>query len=260
MKELKLLVLADVCGEETVKALTKALPALKREKGADLVLVNAENAANDNGSHPALCEALLESGADVLTGGNHTLKKQEMHDYLENHPRVLRPENLSRPSPGQGHVIVEVRGVRVLVLNLLGQAFLSGSQNPFFSADALLEKRRGEYDLAVCDFHGEATAEKGAFARDFDGKFSAVFGTHTHVPTADLQILKGGTAFITDLGMCGARESVLGVKTEESIRRFRTGEPLNYRPAQGEIVLMGALFTVGWDGRCQSAERIEKTL
>lgn len=260
MKELNVLSLADVCGEEAVKALAKALPSLKRETNADLVLVNAENAANDNGSHPALCEVLLESGADVLTGGNHTLKKQEMHDWIENHPRVLRPENLSRPAPGAGHVIVEVRGVRVLVANLLGQAFLSGSQNPFLSADALLEKRRGEYDLAVCDFHGEATAEKGAFARDFDGKFSVVFGTHTHVPTADLQILNGGTAFVTDLGMCGARESVLGVKTEESIRRFRTGEPLNYRPASGGIVLMGALFTVAENGTCLAARRIEKNI
>ncbi len=260
MKTIQILVLADVCGEAAVTALCRALPSLRSEYKADLILVNAENAANDNGSHPALCEALLESGADVLTGGNHTLKKNEMHDYLDNHPRALRPENLSRPSPGQGHAIVEVRGVRVLVANFLGQAFLSGSSNPFLSADELFARRQGEYDVAVCDFHGEATAEKGAFARDFDGKFAAVFGTHTHVPTADLQILKGGCAFITDLGMCGARESVLGVKPEESIRRFRTGKPLNYHPAQGEIVLMGALFTVGEDGKCLAARRIEKNI
>ena len=257
MKTVKLLFLADVCGEAALSAVCRTLPVLKRDTGADLVIVNAENCADDNGAHPALCEALFDAGADVLTGGNHTLKKPEMRDWLDDHPRALRPINLSHPTGGEGAVIVEVEGLRVLVANFLGQAFLSGTSNPFDAADRLFSEKRGAFDLAVCDFHAEATAEKGAFARDFDGRFSVVVGTHTHVPTADLQILPRGTGFVTDLGMCGARESVLGVRIEESIRRFRTGEPLRYRPATGEVVLMGALFTVGEDGRCLSAERIE---
>ncbi|MBP3685777.1 MAG: YmdB family metallophosphoesterase [Clostridia bacterium] len=258
MKTVKLLFLADVCGEAALSALCRALPDLRRETKANLVIVNAENCADDNGAHPALCEALFDAGADVLTGGNHTLKKPEMRDWLDDHPRALRPINLTHPTEGEGSVIVEAGGLRVLVANFLGQAFLSGTDNPFEAADRLLEKACGDYDVAVCDFHAEASAEKGAFARDFDGRFSVVVGTHTHVPTADLQILPHSTGFVTDLGMCGARESVLGVKIEESIRRFRTGEPLRYRPATGEVVLMGALFDVAEDGRCLTAERIER--
>lgn len=260
MNTVKLLFLADVCAEAALSAVCRALPALKRQTKADLVIVNAENCADDNGAHPALCEALFDAGADVLTGGNHTLKKPEMREYLDNHPRALRPENLSRESVGGGHVLVHAGGLRVLVANFLGQAFLSGADNPFFSADALLQEQAGRYDLAVCDFHAEATAEKGAFAHDFCGKFSVIVGTHTHVPTADLQILGGRTGFVTDLGMCGARDGVLGVKVEESVRRFRTGKPLRYTPAAGEIVLMGALFTVAEDGTCLYAERVEKHL
>lgn len=260
MKSLRVLFFADVCGEAATTALCRNLRALRAEYAADLVVVNAENASDDNGAHPALCEELLFAGADVLTGGNHTLKKKEMCDYLDARACVLRPQNLTDCTHGSGHVIVETGGVRVLVANFLGQAFLSGADNPFFSADRLLEACEGRYDLALCDFHGEATAEKGAFARDFDGRFSVVVGTHTHVPTADLCVLPKGTGFLTDLGMCGARESVLGVAVEESVRRFRTGERLNYRPAKGEIVLMGACFHLDGDGRTLEACRVEKTV
>ncbi|MBR6529904.1 MAG: YmdB family metallophosphoesterase [Clostridia bacterium] len=258
MKQANILVFADVCGERALVALCRQLPALRREYKADLVIVNAENASNEGNCHPALCEALFDAGADVLTGGNHTLKQAEMHVYLDNHPRALRCENLSAPAAGMGHVVVETAGFRILVTSMLGQAFLSGADNPFTACDRLLEAQKGKYDFAVCDFHGEATAEKSAFAHDFDGKFAVVFGTHTHVPTADLQILEGGTAFITDLGMCGAKDSVLGVDTAASIRRFRQGPPLDYIPATGKTVLMGALFTVGENGKTISAERIEK--
>ncbi len=258
MKTIRILFLADVCGEEATSVLCRNLASLRQETAADLVVVNAENCADDNGAHPALCEELFRHGADVLTGGNHTLKKPEMHVFSDNHPRALRPINLARGAAGAGAVCVTVKGVRVLVANFIGQAFLSGTDNPFFAADRLLSDKAGSFDVAVCDFHGEATAEKGAFARDFDGRFSVVVGTHTHVPTADLQILPKGTGFVTDLGMCGARESVLGVRVEESVRRFRTGEPLRYRPASGETVLMGALFAVDESGRCLVAERVEK--
>lgn len=260
MKHTNLLFFADVCGEAATSALCLRLPALKRAHKADFVFVNAENNDNTGFCHPALCEALFEAGADVLTGGNHTLKLPEMAPFLDNHPRALRPENLAGTHPGQGHVIVEKDGVRVLVLNLLGQAFLSGANNPFFITEELLKKADGKYDLAVCDFHAEATAEKGAFFHAFDGKFSAVVGTHTHVPTADLQISRKGTAFITDLGMCGAKRSVLGVKCEESIRRFVTGEKLRYVPAAGPVVLMGAVFTFDETGACTRACRIEEVV
>lgn len=260
MNTVRILALADVCGEEALSSLCRALPSLRAKYRADLILVNAENAANDNGAHPALCDALFEAGADVLTGGNHTLKRSEMRDYLDNHPRALRPENLKNTPFGAGRVTVTINGVRVMVTNFLGQAYLSGTENPFVCADKLLEDAAGSYDVAVCDFHAEATAEKGAFAREFDGKFAVVYGTHTHVATADLQILKEGSAFITDLGMCGAKESVLGVATEESIRRFRTGEPLRYRPAKGELVAMGAVFEVSEQGRCISCFRTEDAI
>lgn len=260
MNTVRILFLADVCGEAAASALCGALPGLRRRLGADLVLVNAENAANENGVLPALCEALFFAGADVITGGNHTLKHAEMRAYLDNHPRALRPENLVRADCGSGHVTVTLGDLRILVANFMGTVFLSGAENPFFSCDALLTRERGKYDFAVCDLHAEATAEKGAFARDFAKEFSAIVGTHTHVPTADLTILDGRCGFITDLGMCGARESVLGVKIEESVRRFRTGEKLRYIPAAGKTVLMGALFEIEKNGVCIRAERIEETV
>ena len=258
---MKILFLGDVCGERAAGALCRLLPKLKQETGADLVLVNAENACDENGTLPALCEELFFAGADVLTGGNHTLRNRPMRAYLDDHPRALRPENLRAPAAGSGHVIAEVFGVRVLVLNLLGTAFLSGAgSSPFACAEEILTREAGNYDLAVCDLHAEATAEKGAFARHFDGRIAAVAGTHTHVPTADLCILPRGTGFVTDLGMCGAAESVLGVCVEESVRRFVTGEPLNYRPARGNISVQGALFTALPGAGCVACERVFRTL
>ncbi len=258
MEPITVLFFADVCSERATAALCRALPHLRARYQADLIVVNAENSCDSNGTMPGLCEELFFAGADVLSGGNHTLKNPEMADYLDNHPRALRPRNLATQS-GAGQVIVDVRGVRVLVANFMGQAYLSTPQNPFVCADELFEETAGKWDVALCDLHAEATAEKGAFFHAFKDRFSVVVGTHTHVPTDDLQV-KDGCGFITDLGMCAPAESVLGVRVEESIRRFRTGEPLRYRPASGKIVLMGACFRLGTDGRCISAERIRETV
>ncbi len=244
METLRILFLGDVCGAFGVKALCAHLPALRRETGAELVVVNAENAAPSNGITKAVAEELFFAGADVLTGGNHSFRKKESYEFLDSEPRVLRPANFPATAPGVGYGIYPCANYRVLVLNLMGNAFLDPTQNIFECADAVLAREAGAYDFAVCDLHAEATAEKGAFARDFDGRFAAIVGTHTHIPTADAQILPGGSAFVTDLGMCGPEVSVLGVRVQDSITRFRTRLPVYYAEGEGDALIQGVFVRV----------------
>lgn len=242
MATLRILCLGDVVGKTGVTALCAHLGALKQACGADFALVNAENAARGGGLTREIAEALLLAGADVLTGGNHSFRRHEIYEYLDEAQRVLRPANYPAAAPGMGYCVLPCQGFRLLVLNVQGTAFLEPLQSPFECADAILLREQGKFDFAVADFHGEATAEKGAFARDFDGKLHVIVGTHTHVPTADLQILPGGAGFITDLGMCAAGLSVLGVRVEDSVRRFRTRLPVSYAEGEGKTLLQGALF------------------
>ena len=253
----RLLAVGDVVSERGVDMLARALPELKRQREIDFAVVNGEN-ADGVGIHPRQADAIFAAGADVITLGNHTWNRLQIAKYLENHERILRPANYTRQVPGRGFGVFEApSGVRVGVLNLIGRTSMDPNfDNPFPTAQRLL--RDADCDIAVADFHAEATSEKGAMAWYLDGKLSALWGTHTHVPTADLQILPGGTGFVTDLGMTGPVRSVLGIRPELAINRFLGGLPARYESAPGPCKLESVLFTIDVDTRrCVALERVD---
>ena len=261
MKEqtFKILAIGDVVGEAGTAFLEKRLPALKAEHRPELVIVNGENACRNNGLDPAGAERIFAAGADLITTGNHVFRKKELYPVLDGEALLLRPANFPGECPGKGTVIAPFRGVRILAVNLLGTLFMESLASPFETMEKILRAEEGRYDFAVCDFHAEATSEKIAFARHFDGRVAVVFGTHTHVPTADLQIFPGGTAYITDLGMTGPADSVLGMKTESAIRRLVSKMPSYYEVADGPCVLQGALFECSDAGKVLSTRQILET-
>ncbi|MBO6053546.1 MAG: YmdB family metallophosphoesterase, partial [Clostridia bacterium] len=230
---LRILALGDVVGEEGVRLLENGgrLRRLIGERRADLTIVNGENSAEGNGMSRESAERLLDAGADVITGGNHTWRRRDVYRLLDEGECLIRPANYPPDAPGVGCVIAEARGYRVLVLNLIGTVYMEPVTPPADTAARILKSEQGKYDLAVCDFHAEATSEKLFLARYFDGKFAAVFGTHTHVQTSDEQVLPGGTGYITDLGMCGSTAGILGVRTESVIHKFTLRTPVQFEPA-----------------------------
>lgn len=231
---------------------------LRQQYGADMVIVNGENSAEGNGMTLASAESICRSGADVITGGNHTFKWREIYDMLDDGGCVIRPANFPAVAPGLGCVTVDVNGYKVLVMNLIGTVYMEPVTPPIDCARRILTVEAGKYDIAVCDFHAEATSEKLCFARYFDGQISVVFGTHTHVQTADAQILPDGTGYITDLGMCGSHNGILGVRTEDIVKKFTEKIPVKFNPAHGNVKLTGAYFEVDpKTGKCQKAERVE---
>jgi metallophosphoesterase (TIGR00282 family) len=233
------------------------LPGLKAELGVGFCVVNAENAADGAGVTPRLAERLLAAGADALTLGNHVWRRKEIGPYLEDAERVVRPANLAAGSPGRGLAVVAAGdGTPVAVLNLQGLLFMSTPTSPFEVVDALVEEARQEARIVLLDFHAEATSEKVAMARLLDGRVTAVFGTHTHVQTSDAHVQRGGTAAITDAGMTGPHDSVIGVKAELAIRRMRTGMHVRFEPAEGDVRLEGALVECDADGRALSCEPV----
>lgn len=258
---INILCLGDVVADEGVRYLESGgrLRKLRDRLHADLVVVNGENSAEGNGITPTSAERLYDCGADVITGGNHTWRRKEIHSFLDSEEYIIRPLNYPAEAAGMGYVIVSASGYRVLVLNAAGTVYLEPVAPPAEAVERVLKKEKGKYDIAVCDIHAEATSEKQFFARYFDGRISAVFGTHTHVPTADIQILPGGTGYITDLGMCGSTNGILGVKTECIIHKFTVRTPVKFESATGAPQLNGALFTVdGSTGKCVRAERISE--
>ncbi|MBQ8357505.1 MAG: YmdB family metallophosphoesterase [Clostridia bacterium] len=255
---MKILALGDVVGEQALRTLCAALPAQRRALGADLVIVNGENVCDIHGISPAAADALIGCGVDIITSGNHVFDRRDIYDYLENSHTLLRPINYPAECPGEGaRIVTSADGWKVLVINVSGCAFMEALANPFSSVEHALDAMRGKYDLAVLDIHAEATSEKLALARYFDGRFAAVFGTHTHVQTADEQILPGGTGYITDLGMTGPVNGILGVRAEEVIFKSRTHLPRRFTVAEGEIRAHGALFdTDPVTGKCKSVKRV----
>ena len=237
------LALGDITGVEAAEKVCAALPALKREFGVDLTVANGENAASHNGLDRRTAELLLGGGIDVLTSGNHIWQKKEMVEYIDENPYILRPGNYPKGTPGRGSVIFESFGVRVLVMNVLGTVYLDPLDCPFRTVEAMLKEHEGQYDLALLDVHAEATSEKLALANYFDGKIGIVFGTHTHVPTADTRIFPQGTGYLTDLGMCGPVDSILGVSVPKVIEKFRTRLPVRFETPSGDCELNGAVFT-----------------
>ena len=257
---MRLLAVGDVCGSIGCDAIKRILPRLKKSKNIDMVVINGENSADGNGITPESADFLFACGADVITGGNHSFRRKQIYDYLDQNEFLLRPHNLPEAENGKGICFVDLGYVTAAVINLSGKIYLEklGASCPFKAADELIEKAReaGAKIIAV-DFHAEATSEKRALALYLDGKISVFFGTHTHVQTADEQILGGGTGYITDLGMTGPINSVLGVKSEIIINRLKDGDPSKFELADGECMLCGCIFDIDTkNGRTVGIERI----
>ncbi len=241
---MKILALGDVVGNDSVAYLDEKLRSFKRTNGIDFTIVNGENAARFNGIDAFCSDALLGAGADVITTGNHVFRIPAFYEYLDSSAFVIRPANYPDACAGKGYTVIDCGFERILVINALGQINTDTADSPFDAVDAILEKEKGSYTISVLDIHAEATSEKAAIARYFDGRINIVFGTHTHVQTNDSRILPNGTGFITDLGMCGPEDSILGVQSDIIIDRLRRHGQRRFEYAQGEIKAHGAVFTL----------------
>lgn len=250
------LTIGDVVGQEGCEFLRRRLPALKRLKGVDFTVVNGENSAVGNGITPASAQELFDSGADVITTGNHVFKRREVYEFLDDCPYVVRPANYCPSNPGVGYAVIDNGRVKIAVIDLAGMAYMNQAENPFVCVEKIL-KEVSDCGVVLVEFHAEATAEKRALGFALDSKVSAVFGTHTHVQTADEQILPGGTGYITDLGMTGPKNSVLGVKPEISINWLKTGMPARFDNAGKPCILSGCIFEIDEKtGKTVSVERV----
>ncbi len=258
---IKILALGDITGVSASEKVCRSLNRIKSEYEIDFTVANGENAANGNGLDRSTAELLLSGGIDVLTSGNHIWQKRQMYDYIDENPYILRPANYPKGTPGKGSVIFESFGLRILVMNVLGTTYLEPLRCPFETVDELLKENEGEYDISLLDFHAEATSEKLAAANYFDGRINVIFGTHTHVQTADARIFPKGTGYLTDLGMCGPINSILGVDCSKVIERFRTRLPVRFETPEGECQLNGAVFTYDKkEKRCVSVELLRKSI
>ncbi len=256
-KTVNILALGDICSAAGTEFIEKKLWGARSLYGVDMVVANGENATAGNGLDKATAEILLKAGVDVITGGNHTFRRQNVAQFLEDAEAVLRPANYPPGTPGQGYCIFNLSGYRVLVINLLGTVFMDSLESPFLCADRILSREAGNFDICLVDIHAEATSEKVALANYLDGRVSAVFGTHTHVQTADERILKGGTGLISDLGMCGVEDSVLGIRCDVIIQNFLTKIPMRHADATGDCMLCGCLFTIDTEsGMCTEIQRL----
>lgn len=252
---MKILAIGDVVSTVGCEYLRKKLPSLKKTYGVDFCIVNGENSAAGNGITPQSADYLFDSGADLITTGNHVFRRREIYDRLDTDRNIIRPANYYAGNPGKGFAIADMGSVKIGVINLAGNAFMEGA-NPFAAADEVL-KKLDECRIILCDFHAEATGEKRALGFYLDGKVSAVFGTHTHVQTADEQILPNGTGYITDLGMVGTVNSVLGVTPEAIITKLKTGMPTRFDNNEGECMLNACLFEIDkQSGKTTAVQRI----
>lgn len=255
--EFRVLAVGDVVGTPGLERVRRNLRQLRRRVRADFVVVNGENAAVV-GITPDQAEDILNAGADVITLGNHTWNKREIVPYLEDSSRILRPANYAPQVPGRGWGVYETAAGPVAVIDLIGRCNLDyGPDNPFLGVEKILKQL--ETRLILVEIHAEATSEKLAMGYMLDGRVSAVWGTHTHVPTADVRVLPKGTGYVTDLGMTGPRDSVLGIRPELSVNRFRGDIPERYRWADGPTKMEAVLFTLDTEtGKCRKAERVDE--
>lgn len=254
---MRVLFLGDIVGRPGREVVTKRLPKLITQWKLDFVAINGENAAGGFGITETIYEELVDAGADAITLGNHSWDQREALVFIERAPKLIRPVNYPGKAPGRGAALLDAKnGQRVLVINAMGRVFMDQLDDPFRAVEREITAcPLGEgCDAALCDFHAEATSEKQAFAHYFDGRFSLVVGTHTHAPTSDYRVLSGGTAYISDIGMCGDYDSVLGMNKDEPIRRFLSKIPSGrFEPTSGEGTLSGVAVEIGADGH---AERI----
>jgi 2',3'-cyclic-nucleotide 2'-phosphodiesterase len=233
------------------------LPGLRVELDVDVCVVNGENAADGVGLTPKLAQKIFAAGADAITLGNHAWRRPELTAWIDSSDRVVRPANFATSAPGRGLTIVPARdGTLVGVINVLGSLFVESWLHPFEVIDELVEEARRETPVIVVDVHAEATSEKVALAHWLDGRVTAVLGTHTHVQTNDARVLPNGTAALTDAGMTGPHHSVIGVKVEQAIQRMRTGVPVRFETAEGDVRLEGALVEFGPDGLASRCETV----
>lgn len=241
---MKILAVGDIVGENGVEKLKKELPKIIEQEKIDFVIVNAENASGGMGITVQTFNDIIKQKIDVITMGNHTWGKKDIFSFIDN-PKLIRPANYSKGVPGKGYGIYECKGKKIAVINLIGRTDMNvQSQNPFTIADEIVEKIKNESDIIIIDFHAEATAEKIAMAYYLDGRITALYGTHTHVQTADEQILENGTGYITDIGMTGPKKSVIGMDVNASIKRFLTSLPERYKLAEGPCIFNGCILDI----------------
>ena len=255
--EFRVLAVGDVVGDPGLERVRRHLRQLKKKTGADFTVVNGENAAVV-GILPEQAELILDAGADAITLGNHTWSKRDIVAYLDECPQILRPANFAPQVPGRGWQVFETKAGDVAVIDLIGRCGMDyGPDNPFLVVEKILNQVQAK--IILVELHAEATSEKLAMGYMLDGRVSAVWGTHTHVPTADNRVLPKGTGYVTDLGMTGPRDSVLGIRPDLSIAKFRGDLPQRYRWAPGPTKLEAVLFTIDADtGRCLRAERVDE--
>jgi len=259
---MKILVIGDIVGRPGRVIVQRQLMRLRDEYGVDLVIANCENIAGGAGVTPSTADELFRAGVDVLTSGNHVWRKREGIELLNTDPRVIRPANYPNGAPGHGSTIVEtLAGQKVGVLNLMGRVFMEALDCPFRTAEAELQRLRLVTPVIIVDMHAEATSEKVAIGWFLDGKVSCVFGTHTHIPTADERILPQGTAVITDVGMTGPYDSVIGRRVEQILERFLSNLPVRSEVAEGNVQLRALLIEVDpKTGKASSVQRITQVL
>ncbi|MBN2288398.1 MAG: TIGR00282 family metallophosphoesterase [Candidatus Glassbacteria bacterium] len=254
---MKILFIADIVGGPGRKVVRELLPGIKERNDIDFCIVNGENAAGGFGLTEEITDELFSQGIDVITSGNHIWDRKEIASYLQSEPRLLRPVNYPAENPGRGSGVYQAgNGVQVGVINLQGRVFMKEIDCPFHTVIPVIHKLKEQTNLILVDFHGEATAEKVAMGWYLDGQVAALIGTHTHVQTADERVLPGGTGYISDAGMCGGTDGVIGIKKELAIRRFITQTPNRFQPEDKNLVMMGVILTV--DPQSCRTEKIER--
>lgn len=253
---MRVLCIGDVVGDYGCNHLMNVLPKFKREHNIDFVIANGENSYYGKGITPDSAKKIFDSGADVITTGNHSFGRYESYDYYDSCTALIRPANYpDGTTPGRGYTVIDMLRYKVCVINMLGTMYLEPLENPFRTMDRILEETK-DCKIRILDFHAEATAEKRAMGFYLDGKVSVVFGTHTHIPTADATVLPNGTGYITDVGMTGVIDSVLGVRKELAIAKFRNSMPVRFDGADGKCKMDCVLFEIdNKTGRAVSAER-----
>lgn len=242
---MKILAIGDIVGGIAIDYLTKTLSKFVKENGINFVIANGENASEIKGLSKNDADALYNLGVDFITLGNHAFGKKDIYSFLDNNDyQIIRPCNFPNKAPGSGYSIVNVDGYKILIINALGTMYMTPLNSPFESIDRILDRENGNYDFAILDFHAEATSEKLAIAHYFDGRIAIIFGTHTHVQTADEQILPNGSAYITDIGMSGPVNSILGTKIETIVDKFTLQTPQFFTVADGEVKVNGVIFDI----------------
>lgn len=252
---MNILVLGDVVSDSGCEFIRKKLPSFKKLKNIDFTIANGENSSAGNGITPFSADHLFTSGVDFITTGNHVYRRKEIFDYLDDCESIIRPYNYNPANPGRGVALIDMGMYSVGIINLMGTMFMENLENPFNAADKALKELEGKTKIILVDFHAEATSEKQALAYYLDGRVSALFGTHTHVLTNDDRILGNGTGYISDIGMCGVIDSVLGVEKNIVIDKFRNNMPVRFDNAKGKCMINGCIFTIDEkSGKCTATE------